>query len=239
MENVQQQPDHIVQKPSDRGLALRGIVQVLYAPAELFKKIKDTPKLLIAWLVFFVLILSFFLIAGDVITNAQLDIMKEKAVKGGQVLPQQMPTFEQMKWSTIIFGSVFIMLSPLIAGLLGLFFGNVVMAGRASFKQILSVMVYGEIIYALGALIVAPMMVAKNSVKVGFSLATFFKDLSIQSPLYLLLSKVGVFYIWEIIVIGIGLSIIYEFPRNKGYLLAVLSMGMISILHVLTGLLFG
>ncbi|MGH8015416.1 MAG: hypothetical protein ACREBV_04440, partial [Candidatus Zixiibacteriota bacterium] len=104
---------------------------------------------------------------------------------------------------------------------------------------ILSVMVFGESIYGLGALIVAPMMVAKNSIRVSFSLAAFFKDLSVQNPLYLLLSKFGVFYIWEIIVIGIGLSIIYGFSRNKGYLLAVLSMGMISVVHILSGFLFG
>jgi len=34
-------------------------------------------------------------------------------------------------------------------------------------------------------------------------------------------------------VIGIGLAAIYGFTRNKGYVLAVLSMGLLSLFHIL------
>lgn len=239
MENVPQQEILSNAPAPTGGLSWKGIVQVFSEPANFFEKLKTDPKILVPWLVFFVLILGFFLIAGDVITRVQYELMQANIAKQGDLATQQMPTFEQMRWSTIIGGPIVIMLSPLIAAILGYVFGGFVMGGRGSFKQVLSVMLYGEIIYAVGALILAPMMVAKNSIKISISLAAFFRDLPVESPWYVLLSKFGLFNIWEIIVIGIGLSIIYGYSRNKGYLLAVLSMGMISILHVLSAFVFG
>jgi hypothetical protein len=126
------------------------------------------------------------------------------------------------------------MLGPLLAAALGVFWGNFVMAGKASFKQLLSTMLYGEIIFSLSALVALPMVLAKDSLRVSLSLAALVPDAPLDSIQYVALSKIDVFIVWEIIVIGIGLSVLYGFSRNKGYLLSVLSMGMLSILHVLS-----
>ena len=109
---------------------------------------------------------------------------------------------------------------------------NFVFAGKARFKQLLSVMLYGEIIYGLGMIVVLPMVLAKKSILVSLSLGVLAASQGPESILYLALSKIDLFLIWEIIAIGIGLSVIYGIPRNKGYLLSVLSMGMLSIMHV-------
>lgn len=239
MESAPQQVTDSQLQHSSQMSSWNGIIQVFSQPSRLFAIVKDNPKILVPWLVFFLLMLGFFVLTADLIAKVQLEIMQEKVAKQGVDTAGPMPSLAMMKYSTIIFGSVFSILSPLIAAGLALFFGNFVMGGQAKFKQIFSVMIYGEIIYALGALVVAPLMLAKNSLQVSFSAAAFFNDLSVQDPLYVALSKIGVFYIWEIVVIGIGLSIIFGFPRNKGYLLAVLSMGLISIFHVLSQFAFG
>jgi hypothetical protein len=238
MENVAQPESTSVQNLPEKGLSWKGIVQVFYEPTRLFEKLKENPRILVPWLVFFVLMCGFFLLVGDLITSTQMEIMQSRIERQGQMSMQQMPSYEQMKWSTVVGGPIVMMLGPLLASLLALFFGNIVMAGRATLKQILSVTLYGEIIYGVGALVVAPMMLAKDSLKVSLSLAAFFRDMTIDNPWYTLLSKFNVFYIWELVAIGIGLSIIYGFARNKGYLLAVLSMGLISLIHVLSGFLF-
>ncbi len=237
MENLEQaQAEQQIKKES--GLGFKGVVEIFYQPANFFEKIKNNPKILVPWIVFFLLIFSSIYLIADLIAEMQMEIMKEKAADQG-LGTANLPTATQIKWSTIIIGPLMLMLAPLIAAGLALFFGNVVMAGRAKFKQLLSVMIYGEIIYALGALLMAPLMLAKGSMKISISLAAILQDASVQDPLYVALSKFGAFYIWEIIVIGIGLSIIYGFSRNKGYTLAVLSMGLISIMHALTQLAFG
>jgi len=237
MENLAQaQVEQQIKKES--GLGFKGVVEIFYQPANFFEKIKNDPKILVPWIVFFLLIFSSIYLIADLIAEMQMEIMKEKAADQG-FGTANLPTAAQIKWSTIIIGPLAVMLAPLIAAALALFFGNVVMAGRATYKQLLSVMVYGEIINALGGLIMAPLMLAKGSLNVTISLAALLQDVQVQDPIFVALSKFGAFYIWEIIVIGIGLSIIYGFSRNKGYTLAVLSMGLISITHALTQLAFG
>ena len=238
MENLEQaQAEQQIKKES--GLGLKGVVEILYQPSRFFERLKDNPPILVPWIVFFLFILIFFFLAADMIAELQLKVMSEQMADQGLQATGNIPTLEQMKWSTLIFGTLALMLSPLIAAGLALFFGNVVMAGRATYKQLLSVMLYGEIIYGLGALIMAPLMLAKGSMNVSISLAALLQKAQVQDPLYVALSKIGAFYIWEIIVIGIGLSVIYGFSRNKGYTLAVLSMGLISITHALAQLAFG
>jgi hypothetical protein len=151
--------------------------------------------------------------------------------ESGTTPPQQ--ALKWMELSAVVFPTILLMLGPLLAALLALFWGNFVMAGRARFKQLLSVMLYGEIIYALGLLIVMPLMLYKKTILVSLSLAAVLPNPDPRSLTYVLLSKVGVFYIWEWIVIGIGLSMVYGFSRNKGFVLAVLSMGLLSLLQVL------
>ena len=222
----------------ESNLGLKGIVEVFYQPAKLFERIKDEPKILVPWIFFFLLVFSSIYLISDMMVEMQMEVMREKFADQG-LGAANLPPKAMIKWSTIIFGPLVLMLSPLVAAALALFFGNVVMEGRAKFKQLLSVMLYSEIVFALGSLMLAPLMLAKGSMKVSISLAAILQDSQIQDPLYIALSKIGAFYIWEIIVIGIGLSTIYGFSRNKGYTLAVLSMGLISITHALVELAFG
>jgi len=84
----------------------------------------------------------------------------------------------------------------------------------------------------LGILVVLPMVLVKNSILVGLNLGVLAMGQGPDSLLYVAMTKIDLFIIWEIIVIGIAFSILYPFSRNKGYVLSVLSMGMLSILHV-------
>ena len=95
-------------------------------------------------------------------------------------------------------------------------------------------MLYGEIIYGLGMLVILPMVLAKKSILGSLSLAVLAAGQGPDSILYLALSKIDLFLIWEIIAIGIGLSIVYGVPRNRGYTLSVLSMGLLPVIQVLT-----
>ena len=92
----------------------------------------------------------------------------------------------------------------------------------------LSVILYGEMIYAIGNLLVVPLVLAKDSLAVGLNLGVLVAERGLQDPLFMLLSKVDLFFIWELIVVGIGLSVIYRLPRNKGLTLSVLSIGLLT-----------
>lgn len=213
-----------------KGLSFRGLIEVFYKPSAFFDELKNHPKVLIPYIAVAILLFAFFAATVDIVYEMQVSSPQFQAQMQGR---EMTPQIEQiMKYQILIGGPVVILLVPLVAALLGLFWGNFVFAGKARFKQLLSVMLYGEIIYGLGMIVVLPMILAKKSILVSLSLGILAAGQGPDSILYLALSKIDLFLIWEIIAIGIGLSIVYGVRRNKGYTLSVLSMGMISILHV-------
>jgi len=218
------------QSVASRGLSFRGLIEIFYKPSAFFNELKEHPKVLIPYIVLAILLVVFFTVAVDIIYEMQVSSPQfEQRMQGQPLTPQ----IEQiMRYQVMIGGPLVILLVPLVAALFGLFWGNFVFAGKARFKQLLSVMLYGEIINSLGMIVILPMILAKKSLMVSLSLGVLAASQGPESILYLALSKIDLFLIWEIIAIGIGLSIIYSIPRNKGYTLSVLSMGMLSILHV-------
>lgn len=214
----------------DPALGFRGLAEVFYNPSGFFTRLKDDPKVLVPYVVGFIMIAVIVVSLWGLIADAQLEEMKKRALDNPNI-PANIDPAKMKPW--IIGGGIFAWsLGPLIAAALALLFGNFVMAGRATYKQLLSIMCYGEIIYLLGGLLMAPLMLYKETMYISLSAAALVPP-DPQSFVWVLLSKINLFLIWEIIAVGIGLSIFYGFPRNKGYLLAVLSMGMISILQVL------
>jgi hypothetical protein len=233
MEQVVPPADDQTQGEVKSGGSFKGFIDVFHQPSELFERIKHHPKILVPLLGVLILVAVFFVALGDMMIEMQLEMPQ---VRSGLEMQGAWPPSDEvravMKIQTIIGGTLAVTLTPLLAALFAMFFGNFVMAGNARFKQIFSVMLYGTFLFAVGMLVLVPLALAKGSAMVSLSLAALVPDLGPQNVLYVALSKIGVFNIWEIIVVGIGLSIIYDMPRNKGYLLSVLSVGMLSILHI-------
>jgi hypothetical protein len=217
------------QKASGK-LSFRGLWEVIAKPTAFFEELKDNPKILVPYLTILIVSLVFFWLTLDIIVKMQLDSPEvQERLQGTTVTPQIM---QFMRYNVLIGGILAVMLSPLIAAGFAVFWGNFVFAGKARFKLLLSIMLYGEIIHMLGLLVVLPMVLVKKTILVGLSLGVLAVGQGPGSLLYLALSKIDLFIIWEIIAIGIAFSVVYPFSRNKGYVLSVLSMGMLSILHV-------
>lgn len=209
------------------GLSRRGLIEVFTKPADFFEKLKDDPKVLAPYLVLVAVSLLFFWFLGDLIAQVQLD-----AIRNSPNFQGQLPPLIAMKISTLVFGTLAVAIAPLIIAALAMLFGNFMMAGVARFRQVLSVVLYSEMIYVLSFIVGGAMMLARGTMKQSLSLAVLVADRPMDDPIYLILSKIGVFYIWELVVLGIGFSALYKFSRNKGFLLSVLSLGLVIALHV-------
>lgn len=221
--------------PESRGnLSLRGLWEVFLKPSSFFEELRERPKILVPYIVLAGLWLGMFFLLGDLILKMQMESPQFQQQMESSGVEMSGDMLFIMKMNTLVFGSIAMLLVPLLAAALALFFGNFVMAGKTTFRKLLSAMLYGEIVYAVGSWVVVPMVLAKQSLLVGLSLGFLAASQGLQSATYLALSKISVFGIWEIVAVGIGLSIMYGFSRNKGYLLAVLSMGLLSVLHVIT-----
>lgn len=216
------------------GDSFRGLIDVFLRPSELFQRVKERPTILVPFLAYLLIMGLFFYFTLDIIVDEQMNSPQFKAqmAQQGQQMSEE-SLRNVMKISTVGFGVPAMALIPIIAAALALFWGNFVWAGKASFRQLMSVMCYAGMIHALAALALLPLIIAKKSMLVTYSLGSLVPDKMDNMILFTALSKIDIFTIWEVIVAGIGLSIIYSFSRNKGLLISVLSMGMLSILHVI------
>ncbi len=219
------------EKKRHPGLGLKGLYEVFVNPSGLFAKIKEDPKVLVPYLAMVLAAAGFMFLVLDYIIEAQMQTEQFQKMMD-QGLTREQAT-GMMRFTVPVFGSLAMALAPLIIAALALFWGNFVFAGKSSFKTILSVVLFGEFLFIVGSYVVVPLILAKGSIAVSLSLAAFLPDANLESPLYVLLSKISVFHIWELFVLGIGFSIIFDFSRNKGMWVSVLSMGLLSILHVL------
>ncbi|UCE23954.1 MAG: YIP1 family protein [Candidatus Zixiibacteriota bacterium] len=220
----------VTPQQSVKGLSFKGIVQVFYQPAAFFQQLRNEPKVLVPYILLAILFTIFFVSLADLFLQMQLESPQLQAQLQGQPPTEQIKQI--LKMQTMIGGPIFLLLMPLVAAALAALVGNFFMGHKARFKQILSVMLYASVIPAVGSLLLIPMMLAKGSALVSFSLGVLAAGQGPDSILYVALSKIDLFIIWEIIAAGIGLAAIYGIPRNKGYVISVLSVGMLSILHV-------
>lgn len=230
MEQVDTAP---IPSPKPRsGLSVRGLLEVFYQPTALFEELKDHPKVLVPYLALFAVAGLFLFLAGDFIVAMQLEMPEvREAMEKGQLTTEQMKTI--MWYQSTIGGIIALLLAPLLIAGLGLFWSNFVFGLRSSFKKVLSIVLYGEFLYTIGLLAHLPIMFAKDTFQVTFSPAVLVSNLGVTSVWYVLLDKLSVFNIWEIVVVGIGLSVFSKIPRNKGYQISVLSVGGVSALHVI------
>ena len=216
----------------DSSLGFRGLYEVFGQPVAFFNRLKDDPKILVPYVVFMILIVAFLFATAGFIAQLQIDEMQRRAAENPNFTVPSSINASTMVPFIIIFGALTWAIGPLLIAALVYLWGNFIMAGRASFRQVLSVVLFGELIFLAGNMVLIPLILAKQSMFVSFSLAALVPP-DPRSVLWVALSKISIFSIWEIIAVGIGLAIIYSFPRNKGYLLSVLSVGLVSVVHVL------
>ena len=219
----------VTQSPEGSGgLALSGLYRVIFSPVDFFNDLKKNPKILVPYLFLIVILLLSFFTLKDLILDQQIAAMAEQ----GQ-LDNAPENIRQIMMITTAIGMVlYAILGPLVIAALGYMFGNMLTDNKVSFMAVLSVAIFGEMLFSLTGLIMIPIMLAKGTMMASLSPAILVADQGMESFMYVLLSKISLFHIWEIIVVGIGLSVFYEVPRNKGYILSVLSVGMVSIIHV-------
>jgi len=217
---------------SDSGLSFAGLWQVFTAPAALFERLKKNPRVLVPWIVIGLVSLLFFWGMSDLILEVQKAAVAERNPDQAAQIPDV-----ALKITAVAGGTLAMLIAPLLTAGLAMFWGNFVLAGTARYKQLLSVALYSSLVFILGFLVTWPLAVAKGSMAVSLSLAVLVADQPLDSFAYVALSKIGVFYIWEFVVAGIGFAAMYGFKPAKGYILAALSLGLISLIHALFALL--
>lgn len=199
--------------------AIQKIIGVFTSPAKTFASIDAKPTWLVPIMIVAAVSLLFTFVASDVLVNETLtqqeEKMLERGMDGDQIDQTLATTGKVMKYTMPIFAVIMPMIITAIVAGVFLFVGNVVLGGSSSFKKVFSVTVHSWLVFMVGALIMLPIVLAKETMQVSFSLATLMSDESKTSFLYQLLSKVDVFAIWWIAVFSIGMAVIYKMKTQK------------------------
>ncbi len=143
--------------------------------------------------------------------------------------------------SIIAFPTVGVVLIFLLVTLIFWFTGNVVLGGKATFKQLLSAYSYSWLIYAIpGTLVSLWLIIRYQTLKIPINLAALMPESAGGTALYRFMESVDIFTVWFLIVFGIGFATMYRFNRQKG-LISVFSVWLLYVLifKVALGSLFG
>jgi hypothetical protein len=119
-------------------------------------------------------------------------------------------------------GIVFFVVTSLL-----FFIGSIIFGGTAKYIKVMSLYAWIYPIWALGAIIITPLMIVKESYKVSLSPALF-TVADPSSSVYFLLRNFSIFNIWAIILLGLGFSVIYGVTKSKG-LIAVFMLWAVWI----------
>ncbi|MFQ5636595.1 MAG: YIP1 family protein [bacterium] len=199
--------------------AFSRIINVFTSPGKTFASIDLKPGWLLPLLVMVVANLVFMKLAGDVTIQERLNMQEEAMLEQGLDSEQIEQTREMGEKFGMIFGYIFSVIGPFIAvavvAAVFMFVGNVVLGGKTTFPKLMSVTAHSFLILSLYNLILTPLILAKETALVTFSLASLMPDESATTFLYQLLSRVDVFSFWCIATLSIGLGVIYKMKTQK------------------------
>jgi hypothetical protein len=188
----------------DAGSFARRVIDTFISPVALFSRFGARPP----WVDVMALsvaigVLVFALIPADVWTATMEEAMRRQ----GQELP---PGTDPASMAGIqrIGGMVSAAIAPWIilaieAGLMVLIF-SVVLGGKATFRQYVSVVAHASLIGAVGQIASLPITLQQGVMSQGISLAALAGGMERDSFVYQFLNVFNVFLVWQVVVMALG-----------------------------------
>jgi hypothetical protein len=205
------------------GFAVSVLLRVFAAPGKFFEQLRDHPRVIVPYIA--------LIAVGMAGVYATVDLLAQEI---GPDPAGRIPSIEESKRLILTRAPIGFALIPLVvAGSLA-FWGNLVFGGKATFKQILSVSLYSELVFAVVLMFQLFTAAAKGSLEVSFSLGMLAMDQGMDSIPFVALSKISLQHLWQVVVLGIAAAHLYQIDRNKGYRISVLTIGTTALVHIAT-----
>jgi hypothetical protein len=181
-----------------------------------------TPFIVISSLIFLSAYLTTDIIVKDLIERASYPSIN---------FARLAKNLEIWLWSRNIFQFVWIFLLSLAAYFVGSYFRPSFM-----FRAAFSVIIYAEVIRIAGGCLRALFIYLTRNPNFSLSLAPLAQmaGFRVNSTLYILLDSFGLFFAWEIISLGIMLSIILNYSESRCIKTAFLFFGTLKVFYVMT-----
>jgi len=212
------------------------VINVFAAPRKTFESIDRKPDWFYPLLIVVIVatIMSIFIM--PIAMDQQMEEQRIKLQERGMSEAEIDQALEMGRSYGEKFGSIGAFLGTVVylvlIALLVLFIGNIILGGKSSFKKVFSVVNYTSLVGSLGSLILLPIILSKKSINVHFSLATFLSEDASETILYQILKSVDFFWIWQIMVAGIGMAVIYKMSTKK----TTTALAVAYVIFVLIGI---
>lgn len=229
---------------------------IFAAPGDLFENVRQTGKTPGNWVVpSIIFIIVAVLMSQLMLTNASLvdqlgTIMRkgidEAVAKGSMTAEQAEQAAAFMKPDSMIFRiqqvAGIVIITPIALFLLSLVYwllGKWGMSATAPYMKVVEIAGLTMFITCLESIVTTLLMFAMDSIFATPSLGLFVTDFDIQNKLHAALAKVNIFTIWDLAVVSIGLSKLFQRDLPKVLVLVFALWVVWSVFTVLMGIRLG
>jgi hypothetical protein len=193
---------------------------IVIAPTETFRSVVAHPRSV--GILFLVCLLMALATGGPQLTDAgqqaalAAQVEQIERFTGQPVTPDQYVQMEQRAGfgAYLVMGSMFVIIPFMTVFFTALYwaFFNIVLGGNATFGQVLAINAHSQVITALGAVLGAPIQIMQGTFSQAgpFNLGALAPMVDPASGLALFLGAVTFFGLWQSIVCGLGLGVLYK-----------------------------
>ncbi|RMF61185.1 MAG: YIP1 family protein [Calditrichaeota bacterium] len=215
---------------------LQRIVGVFTNPGRVFAYLRTRPDFLIPLIIAVLMSIFSSYMVYDIALDDSIQKIEQSEKFSDEQKERIIDQTESRRYGTwrtvsiVGFPLVGVVLIIVLVTLVFWFVGNVVLGGKVTFKQLLSVYCYSWLIYSIpGSLVSVWLIIKYETLKIPISLAALLPENMEGTGLYRFMESIDPFTIWFLIVLGIGFATVYQFSRKKG-LMTVFSVWLLYVL---------
>ena len=231
---------------SSKGSVFEDVLEVLWAPAKVFDR--SRAKGVGMYILVLTAITLVIVLATKGLIQPYMDAtfdlqMQQSAAKGKPMPPEAIAAAQ--KFAGYGFIATAVLLIPIGAVLTGLlvWLGGKIASAKFSYGQAMLIATLASVPKVLGfiATAVQGAMADPQSIRsfsdAALGAARFVDPVTTSPALTALLSNLDVFNIWQLIIIGIGISVIGRVERSAGFIGAMVAWGLGVAISVIPALL--
>lgn len=221
-ENITGQPQS---EPVEEMSAMQRVVGMFTQPQKVFQYLKVKPEFWVPIIITIIAgVVSSFLVYDIAINEQVANYEQNENIPDAQrdAIIDNIESHRQGAWryaSIFLFPVIGVFAIFALVALVYWFIGNVILGGKARFKQIFSAFAYSYLIIAIvGTIVKIPLILSKESIKIHTSLAAFMSEEASRTALYRFLDGIDIFTVWMLAVFAIGYAVIYRFSQVKAFM---------------------
>lgn len=236
------------EEPAEELNVIQRIIGIFTGPVKVFEYLRLRPDYLTPIILAIILAIFSAVLIHDIAINDQIIKFEENDRIPQEQKERILDGLEASKEGPrklagiIVFPILGVIIIFALISAIFLFIGNVLLGGKARFKQIFSAYGYSFLIASiLGTIVKLPMMLSQQTTQIHLSPAVFLDSSAEGSALFRFMSSLDIFEIWSLIVFGIGFAVIYRFSQLKGVVSVIIAWLVYVVIFkvVLGGLLSG